>query len=1266
MLKSPWRSVQGRRRIYELAAGGPSIPTWIFDYTQAVMTPNMAKRTAPGPFATAPIIQGKFDGSGTPDIVTFSRGSEISRYWYDNFDPYQGTLLKWWIPELDRDATHTNDEYIYYINSDYWARYEHDNAQIMVSWGGETHIYSLTDVAGNLYFVSVSADTKNTIDGTNFIRISINNTHDFGASVQPTVSAPDATYYIGSNGSNYPSNAIIEGLTFYRRVLTDGDGYGQDVGNANGDEIAAMYAAGAGVDPCLITGSWDVVFCLPTNSTAEELTTGTGEAWSHPHSSNQLEHGWLEDGGYLGDEWGVLYDASSNTKINCGSGATLDDIPSGAVFTAEVWFRSDSTDESRILDKGYASGAGWSITINSSNGVSSLINCATTDAVSISGADEFTIGDGKWHHVAVYYDDTGAKTIYIAIDGKWVSSYSTQTAGVGAYVSDAADDFLIGCRPDVSQDFTGCMGWIRLSNNARYTVGTDFVPPRAMPAADGNTIEQWAMNDGTGVTVTASVTSPGNDGTISNGTWERQWDQFNSPVIPYSVEFDGSSTDVDFGSAADIDDLADNAFTAEIWMKLTDQSLAFLVEKGTQNSEGWSIEINSSGNVIARVYCATTNANATSTSVVTDGKQHHIAITFDDAGDRKIRLYIDGILESTSGAGVGAIVSDASRNMYMGGRSGSQYFFEGSCSWFRISNVFRYSADFTPPSRLNPPGVDGNTIRQFNFRDGAGTTLTDATGTADGTIANGSWNLTPDMEIDTPGDRVYPWGYTIGVDAVDEGVVESFTGLSAGENYVLRPAIRYERDHRAQPYIEIWDDTNGAQITKFDPPWLNGTHDGGNNSATLSDSTAPQWPISLIGATVYNITDGSSATITAIAGNTVITAALAGGTDNDWDNGDEYRIFPTDIWLFADLFTFELPTIARNGSAADCTAISVRVANDNDEGVFYLEQIELLENLIDNPSLETGAGDPWIPDGFDLTTVDSGESVQELTIVHSGSSSLKGLSGWTNGEYIRSESTVASIGFYSIGMWGYGDGTESLDIFGGTGGTRRQDSPNASGSSRSTKSSSAQWRLGVAVLRSYSGSSNMYIGQTGTPVGDRYIDDIYTFRLDDVTLTVTPASQANSVETIGVITGLRNDGRDSSPAPITIIQPTIGSIWFKFCLRHDDADIVDFGNATPYIAQAWGDANNYISAYFNAVNSITLAFNDGGGVHTGVYATGGALAENVWYQAEWRWIPTQMQMLIDGVAIITIAQPVAFGTIPTSFYPGSDQGGINQIDAVFS
>jgi hypothetical protein len=70
-----------------------------------------------------------------------------------------------------------------------------------------------------------------------------------------------------------------------------------------------------------------------------------------------------------------------------------------------------------------------------------------------------------------------------------------------------------------------------------------------------------------------------------------------------------------------------------------------------------------------------------------------------------------------------------------------------------------------------------------------------------------------------------------------------------------------------------------------------GTHDGGDDQAIMTDGGIDIGADALIGMTVYNVTDGSSCTITDNAA-TTITCTLAGGTGNDWDDGDVWRVGP--------------------------------------------------------------------------------------------------------------------------------------------------------------------------------------------------------------------------------------------------------------------------------------------------------------------------------------------------------------------------------------
>lgn len=69
-----------------------------------------------------------------------------------------------------------------------------------------------------------------------------------------------------------------------------------------------------------------------------------------------------------------------------------------------------------------------------------------------------------------------------------------------------------------------------------------------------------------------------------------------------------------------------------------------------------------------------------------------------------------------------------------------------------------------------------------------------------------------------------------------------------------------------------------------------GSHTAGTSATVMTDSTA-SFPVDgLIGWKIYNITDGSYGIVTDNDATTVTVASLTGGTDNDWDTGDDYEI----------------------------------------------------------------------------------------------------------------------------------------------------------------------------------------------------------------------------------------------------------------------------------------------------------------------------------------------------------------------------------------
>ncbi|PIZ45500.1 hypothetical protein COY32_05230, partial [candidate division WWE3 bacterium CG_4_10_14_0_2_um_filter_41_14] len=514
---------------YNTNWGAPSV--FKYDSTADTFTAGMAKRNSAGPFASGVSIQGGTTASSQSDTASYSTGSQIAGTFYSNFDQKQGTIALWVTPEWNGND---GNNHMFWVNgatgTNYLYKAADSNLKFLINAQIAATVNVSSWIAGTTYSVVVRWDSINTLDGTNYASISVNDSHTFADSDNSGTHGFPSTMEIGAQNSANSANAIIEGLTIYRRPLFDGT-YGIDVGN--GDEINQIYNSGTGKDPTLVTGSWDVVFALPTNASTGALATGTGNAWSHPHASNLLYTSTTNTGGFMmngemdDDGWsdeGAVANVDSvefngsTTRIDAGSDSSLDNLASGA-FTVEAWVRPDGVGQNsyNAIAGKYGSNAGWLAMLFLGTRMYTNVPCSTSGASGIEPGGGANLNE--WHHYTWTFDNNGDRIMRGWRDGQLVVSSS---ACSGDVLSDASLNFEIG-ETNGNYASDGSIAWVRISNNVRYS--TTFSPASrwAPPSPDANTVGQWNMADGSGATVTNTGSCGGTasncNGTLSNGTW---------------------------------------------------------------------------------------------------------------------------------------------------------------------------------------------------------------------------------------------------------------------------------------------------------------------------------------------------------------------------------------------------------------------------------------------------------------------------------------------------------------------------------------------------------------------------------------------------------------------------------------------------------------------------------------------------------------------------------------------------------------------------
>ena len=184
------------------------------------------------------------------------------------------------------------------------------------------------------------------------------------------------------------------------------------------------------------------------------------------------------------------------------------------------------------------------------------------------------------------------------------------------------------------------------------------------PGLWGGCVGAW--NPGLGISGSTLKDNSGanNYGVLTNGPiWKPSQGA-------YALSFDGTDDYVNLKSPPVLDDLVAMTWAAWIYTNsvTTRQTLLW---KGNDVSSIASklFELTAAGQLRAR-FTATVSADV-SAGTLLERTWYHVAVTFDNNGDRKLRLYLNGVLIGTSAAATGTRDDDSAHEMWIGNRIAS-------------------------------------------------------------------------------------------------------------------------------------------------------------------------------------------------------------------------------------------------------------------------------------------------------------------------------------------------------------------------------------------------------------------------------------------------------------------------------------------------------------------------------------------------------------------------------------------------------------------
>jgi hypothetical protein len=394
-----------------------------------------------------------------------------------------------------------------------------------------------------------------------------------------------------------------------------------------------------------------------------------------------------------------------------------------------------------------------------------------------------------WYHVAAIRN---GNVLRLFINGLLIGSFDVTGKSTGSTAYNLKIGHGIYGNPDTEVYLNGHISEYRISKGiARWT--SNFVPPSAMYYSSlvcTNTkflLQSETTNGSTTFIDTGQGLNSPRVVTPTSVTHSTTQAKFGSS----SVYFSGSSSYLQCGSSIDFDLLSD--FTVDAWVYPTSMpSIGRIFSRGlvTTNEGSWCFGYGTSWhgytelNFAARIGSNTKNFYSGQLTI-TLNTWHHMAVVRSHGA---VLFFLDGV--HVGGGSYSTALPSTSINFYAGIQTGTSEYLVGYVEEARLSNIARWTPDFTPPSTTYDVPTDANTVFLLQSETTNGSTTFTDTGsgtasphaiTATGSVAhstsqarfgassiyfNGSTYLScaSSTDFDLPGDFTFDvWAYATSI-----------------------------------------------------------------------------------------------------------------------------------------------------------------------------------------------------------------------------------------------------------------------------------------------------------------------------------------------------------------------------------------------------------------------------------------------------------------------------------------------------------------------
>ncbi len=335
--------------------------------------------------------------------------------------------------------------------------------------------------------------------------------------------------------------------------------------------------------------------------------------------------------------------------VDCGYPADLTDL---RTFSVSCWFKATENtflqSYPHLVSQRNTSAIRWSLYLNSSMGYRLSGAVCTDDGsggnVVVVGQSDFIPQAGQWYHVTMTYDEAGDRKVYLYSNGT-EATYLTQDTAPGLMVTDSTIPVTIGNRAGGGRSFMGYLDEVKLYRSILPAVEI-IRQARQKNGGLNDLVVNWELNEASGTTTVDAI-----GGLTANCVNGASWQSEENLIQGPAVQLDGVNDHLNCGTGI-MDGMS--AFTVSLWFRadtISDTINSHLICQrniGDNNNHPWSIQLWSPTSSEPKRLLGFVNGSQAWSLVETDfypvaGRWYHLVMTYDDATERMVRLYVDGV-----------------------------------------------------------------------------------------------------------------------------------------------------------------------------------------------------------------------------------------------------------------------------------------------------------------------------------------------------------------------------------------------------------------------------------------------------------------------------------------------------------------------------------------------------------------------------------------------------------------------------------------------